>query len=50
MYKMKDENHEDYIDALKYSLESKEEKQVLKRIECEGVGDNNGFYELTFNE
>lgn len=44
--------HQDIVDSMAYSMQSrlKEPIQkpvgVWKRIECEGVGDNNGFFEI----
>lgn len=45
--------NQDMIDSLFYSMKSRlknkegEKIGVWRRIECKGVGDNDGFYELT---
>lgn len=41
----KETQKSDYIDALLYSMQPKQ--QVWKFIPCKGVGDNNGFWEVT---
>jgi hypothetical protein len=47
-YKLFGDELDDTVNAFAYSMFTPRIKQpIWKRIECEGVGDNNGYWELS---
>ena len=47
-YKLFGDEIEHCVDAFQYSMfTSRIKKPVWERIECKGVGDNNGYWELS---